>query len=122
MANTERVNFGIRKNDQVEVIAGKEKSKSGKVIEVDRKTGRITIEQVNMVKRHVKPSQKYPQGGIIERELPVHYSNVQLMCSKCNRGVRHGHKFVAKTGKNAKAGEMMKIRVCKRCDSTLEAV
>ena len=54
-----------------------------------------------MVKRHVKPSQKYPQGGIVEKELPLHYSNVLLMCPKCNRGVRHGIKMqaAAKSGK-----------------------
>src|SRR6185437_10179473 len=91
MLNTN--NLSIHKNDTVQVISGKEKGKTGKVMKVDRKSGRVTIEKVNMVKRHVKPSNKYPQGGILEKELPLHYSNVLLMCAKCNRGVRHGHKL-----------------------------
>jgi large subunit ribosomal protein L24 len=130
MSNTAtavEMKLSIRKNDQVEVIAGREKGKTGKVLRVNTKTGRVTVERTNMVKRHVKPSQKHPQGGVIEKELPVHYSNVQLFCAKCNRGVRHGHKFVEKSAakKGAKKGaegaaKQMKVRVCKRCDTTLE--
>ncbi len=111
MMNTERVKHSIRKNDLVQVIAGREKGKSGKVLEVNTKTGRITVEKINMVKRHVKPSQQNPQGGILEKELPLAYSNVLLVCAKCNRGVRHGHKI---TGDK-------KIRVCKKCSGSLEA-
>src|SRR4051812_43440842 len=81
MMSTERTKFSIRKNDQVQVIAGREKGKTGKVLTINRNTGRVTIEKVNMVKRHVKPSQKYPGGGIIEKELPLHYSNVLLFCT-----------------------------------------
>jgi large subunit ribosomal protein L24 len=119
--------FSIRKNDQVEVIAGREKGKTGKVLGLDTKTGRVTVEKVNMVKRHVRPTQKNPQGGVIEKELPLHYSNVLLLCPKCNRGVRHGHKFIEKkaagkkgAGKSAEA-KKSKIRVCKRCDESLES-
>jgi large subunit ribosomal protein L24 len=123
-------NLSIRKNDQVQVMTGKEKGKTGKVLKVDRKTGRVTIEKVNMVKKHVKPSQKTPQGGILEKELPLHYSNVLLMCAKCNRGVRHGNKTVeatvTKAKKGAKAastttGKTAKVRICKRCGESLEA-
>ena len=117
MVTAERVNLSIRKNDEVQVIAGRDKGKVGKVIEVSRKTGRVTVEKVNMVKRHTRPTQQNPQGGILEKELPLHYSNVLLMCSKCGRGVRHGHKMVPKKGKSA--GEMVKVRVCKRCGETL---
>jgi large subunit ribosomal protein L24 len=125
MLNTQ--NLSIRKDDTVQVISGKEKGKTGKVMKVDRKSGRVTIEKVNMVKRHVKPSQKYPQGGILEKELPLHYSNVLLMCAKCNRGVRHGHKTgeataaKGKKGAKASATAQKKIRVCKRCGESLEA-
>ena len=104
-------NWAIRKNDVVQVISGREKGKSGKVLRVDRKSGRVTVEKLNMVKRHVKPSQKSPQGGISEKELPLHYSKVLLMCPKCNRGVRHGIEFKAEK----------KLRVCKRCKGTLES-
>ena len=134
MTNTEKVKYSIRKNDQVQVISGREKGKTGKVLHVDRNSGRITIEKVNMVKRHTKPSQKAPGGGITEKELPLHYSNVLLYCTKCNRGVRHGNKVVgaaAKPAKGTKAAKgaaaeagtktEKKVRICKRCDSQLDA-
>src|SRR5688500_3295280 len=93
--NKEVVKLSIRKNDMVQVIAGREKGKTGRVLRVFSKTARVLVEKTNMVKRHVKPSQQNPQGGLTEKESPVHYSNVQLMCPKCNRGVRHGHKVEA---------------------------
>jgi large subunit ribosomal protein L24 len=129
MSNVETLKLSIRKNDQVAVIAGREKGKTGKVLSVNAKSGRVTVEKLNLVKRHVKPSQKNPQGGVLEKESPIHYSNVQLLCPKCNRGVRHGHKLVEKSAagkKGAKKAEggaekkLVKIRVCKRCDSALD--
>jgi large subunit ribosomal protein L24 len=66
----------VRKGDMVVVIAGKDKGKRGKVLRVLHKTGRVVIERVMMVKRHTKPSQKSPQGGIVEKEGSVHLSNV----------------------------------------------
>lgn len=69
----------IRKNDTVVVIAGKDKGKQGKVLDVDTKTGRLTIEGVNVIKRHVKASQKNPQGGVISKEAAIHYSNAMLL-------------------------------------------
>lgn len=115
MIATECTRFSIRKNDQVQVIAGREKGKSGKVLQVNSKTGRVTVEKVNLVKRHVRPTQQNPQGGILEKELSLHYSNVLLLCPKCNRGVRHGHKWVEKN-----ANQQLKVRVCKRCGETLD--
>jgi large subunit ribosomal protein L24 len=117
--------LSIRKNDQVQVIAGREKGKVGKVLNVSTKTGRVTIEKVNMVKRHVRPTQKNPQGGILEKESPLHYSNVLLLCPKCNRGVRHGHKMVERAVKKgsksaAALAKQVKIRVCKRCGESLD--
>jgi large subunit ribosomal protein L24 len=111
MINAEQVKLSIRKNDQVQVIAGREKGKSGKVLKINTKTGRITVEKINMVKRHTKPSQASPQGGILEKELPLDYSNVLLMCAKCDRGVRHAKKIVGDK----------KVRVCKKCGTSLEA-
>jgi len=105
--------WSIRKNDTVQVIAGREKGKSGKVLRVSQKTGRVTVGGLNMVKRHVKPSQKHPQGGLIEKETGLHFSNVLLFCTKCNRGVRHGIK-VEKGGDRSK-----KARICKRCDAEI---
>jgi large subunit ribosomal protein L24 len=69
----------VRKGDTVVVIAGKEKGKRGKVLRVVTKTGRVVIERVMMVKRHTKPSQKSPQGGIVEKEGSIHLSNVMLL-------------------------------------------
>ena len=127
MITTERTKYSIRKNDQVQVMAGREKGKSGTVLRVNSKTGRVTIAKVNMVKRHVKPTQQTPQGGILEKELPLHYSNVLLMCGKCNRGVRHGIKLVAKAAGKGKKGsktegefKQVKMRVGKRCGESLE--
>ena len=128
MTNEMPSKLSIRKNDQVQVMAGREKGKSGKVLSIATKTGRVTVERVNLVKRHVKPSQKNPQGGVLEQESALHYSNVLLMCSKCNRGVRHGHKLVehSATKKGAKKvsgteNKQVKIRVCKRCGESLES-
>ena len=119
-----QVKLSLRKNDQVQVIAGREKGKTGKILQVDSKTGRVTIEKTNMVKRHTRPTQK-AAGGIVEQELPIHYSNVLLHCPKCNRGVRHGVKWIEKQKKSAAAGakkevRKVKIRVCKRCDESLD--
>jgi large subunit ribosomal protein L24 len=106
----------LRKNDQVQVIAGRDKGKMGKVLKINTKSMRITVEKINVVKRHTKPTQKNPQGGIVEKEIPIHYSNVLLYCGKCAKGVRVGHKLEA--GK--KGGEKKKVRVCKSCGQSLE--
>jgi len=96
----------IRKNDMVVVITGKYKGKKGKVIAVLREAGRALVEKLNVVKRHQKPTQKLPQGGIVEKEASLAISNLMVYCAKCKRGVRHGVK-VEKDGK--------KNRVCKKC-------
>jgi large subunit ribosomal protein L24 len=113
--NVEKVKFSLRKNDQVQVIAGREKGKTGKILKVDSKSGRVTVEKTNMVKRHTKASASQG-GGIIEKELPLHYSNVLLLCPKCNRGVRHAHKQAEKS----EGTQRKKIRVCKRCGEKLD--
>jgi len=109
MQNTE-LKPTLRKNDMVQVIAGREKGKTGKVLSVDVSSHRVVVEKMNMVKRHQKPTQANRSGGIIEKESSIHYSNVLLLCGKCNKGVRVGHKVVDKK----------KVRVCKRCESVLE--
>jgi large subunit ribosomal protein L24 len=80
--------IAIKKNDLVVVTAGKEKGKKGKVLRVLREKDRVIVEKVNFIKRHQKPSGGQKQGGIIEREGPVHLSNVMLFCPKCDKGVR----------------------------------
>jgi large subunit ribosomal protein L24 len=119
--NTETIKFTIKKNDEVQVIAGRDKGKTGKVLAINAKTGRITVEKINMVKRHTKPTQQSPQGGILEKETPIHYSNVLLNCAKCGRGVRHGFKVdAAAKGKKTSGAVQAKIRVCKKCGNSLD--
>ena len=96
----------IKKNDQVKVIAGKEKGKTGKILTVMPKKGCVIIEKVNFVKRHTRPSGQARQGGILEKEAPIHISNVMVVCNKCNSPVRVGQKIL-EDGKKA--------RYCKKC-------
>ena len=84
----------IRKNDQVSVITGKEKGKSGKVLKVLISKQRAVVEKLNVVKVHKKPNAKNRQGGIVQKELGIQLSNLQLLCPKCNKGVRVGSKIV----------------------------
>jgi large subunit ribosomal protein L24 len=102
----------IRKNDIVKVISGREKGKVGRILKVDRQKGRVLIEKLNMVKRHIKPGKTHPQGGIVEKEAPLSYSNVLVMCDKCNKPTRISM-VVDGAGKRS--------RVCKRCGDVLEA-
>ena len=101
----------IKKDDKVMVIAGKEKGKIGTVLKVDREKLRVVVEKVNMVKRHTKPSQNAPQGGIVEKEAPLHISNVMLICSKCAQPTRVG-KRVLEDGR--------KVRFCKKCNEIID--
>ncbi len=74
------MSLGIRRGDKVAVLAGKDKGKSGKVIHVYPQKGRALVEGINTVKKHVRKSQKNPQGGIIQQEIPIHLSNLSLLC------------------------------------------
>ena len=101
----------IKKDDFVKVIAGKDRGKQGKVLRVFPPEGRLTVERVNMIKRHTRPTRQMQQGGIIEREGKLHISNVMLICSKCERGVRIGHRILE---------DKKKVRICRRCGETLD--
>ena len=102
----------IRKDDKVKVLAGKDSGKIGKVLKVDRKTQRILIENINMVKRHSRPTAQNRQGGIIEGEAPVHSSNVMLMCNKCIKPARI---------KMQRLDDGKKVRVCRKCNEQIDA-
>lgn len=78
----------VRKGDMVVVIAGKEKGKRGRVLRILRKTNRVVVERVMMVKRHTKPSQQQPQGGIVDKEGSIHLSNVMPVDSGSDKGTR----------------------------------
>jgi large subunit ribosomal protein L24 len=96
----------IKKGDTIRVIQGKESGKSGKVLRVLEGEERIIVERVNFIKRHMRPSKKLPQGGVIEREASMHVSNVQLVCPSCGQPARVG---VRKDGDT-------KVRYCKKCN------
>ena len=91
----------IRKNDNVIIIAGNNKGKTGKVLKVFPKLNRVIVEGVNLRKRHTKANQKNPQGGIIEKEAPVNASNIMILDPKTNEATRIGAKIIIndKTGK-----------------------
>ena len=114
--NVEKKKFSLRKNDLVQVIAGREKGKTGKVLKVDARDGRVTVENLNQAKRHTRPTASQA-GGIVEKVLPLQYSNVLILCPKCSKGVRHGYKSIASDkGQSAQK----KVRVCKRCGENLD--
>jgi len=99
----------IRRNDTVKVLSGRDKGKQGRVLRVFPDTGRVLVEHVMMVKKHMRPSQK-SKGGIAEQESPVSVSKVQLVCGTCGP-VRVGHEV---------RGDR-KVRICKKCGTTLES-
>jgi large subunit ribosomal protein L24 len=99
----------IRRNDTVEVIAGKDKGKRGRVLRVMQEDNRMLVEHVMMVKKTVKPNpQRNIKGGIAEQENPIHVSNVMLVCGDCGP-VRVGFKMEGDS----------KVRVCRKCGQTL---
>jgi large subunit ribosomal protein L24 len=102
----------IRKNDQVKVIAGKSLDKVGRVLRVMRDKNRVIVEGVSLLKRHTRANpSKNIKGGIVERESPIHISNVMILCGSCNQATRIGHSLLS-DGK--------KIRVCRKCGSSLD--
>ena len=103
--------LGIKKEDTVLVIAGREKGKKGRVLSVMPAKSSLIIEKINIIKRHMKPSRKYAQGGIIEKEAPVHMSNVILVCPKCNKSTRIAN-LLMENGK--------KVRTCKKCKEVID--
>ncbi len=100
----------IKKDDLVEVIAGNERGKRGKVLRLLRDKDRVVVEKVNLVRKHKKADQM-SQGGILDMEAPLHLSNVAVVCAKCDRPVRLGFKVLENGSK---------VRACKRCGETLD--
>ena len=104
--------MNIKKGDTILVTKGKDRGKTGKVISVDPKNDKIIVEGRNIFKCHVKPSNKYPQGGIIEKSMPIRRENASVVCPSCNKASR-----VKMSGiKNDKR------RICNKCKETLDAV
>jgi large subunit ribosomal protein L24 len=103
--------MNIKKNDNVLVVSGNDLGKQGKVLKVYPERSRVIIEGVNIIKRHQRPTQKNPQGGIVQKEGPIHISNVLVICPKCTNATRVGRKRVRET--DSKISRVM--RVCKNC-------
>ncbi len=106
-----RDKMNIKKGDMVEVIAGKDKGKKGKILTAFPKQNRVIVEGVNMLTKHVRPTRQLQQGGIIHQEGPIDASNVLLYCPRCKKGRRIGKKIL-KDG--------TKVRYCKSCEETLD--
>ena len=100
----------VKKGDKVQVISGKDKGKQGIILKAYPKKERVVVEGVNIVKKHAKPSQANPQGGIVELEAPIHVSNVMPLDPKTNEPTRVGYKY-----ENGK-----KIRIAKKSGEPLD--
>jgi large subunit ribosomal protein L24 len=99
----------IRTGDSVEVIAGNDRGQKSRVIKVDRETGKALVEGVNRVKKHIRRSQKYPQGGVLSKEMPVQLSNLKYVCQSCGAPTRLGARFLEDGSKE---------RFCKKCGAS----
>lgn len=102
--------MNIKKGDNVLVIAGKDKGKTGKVLETEPKAGKVTVENVNVVTKHKKPRSQQDKGGIIKKTAPIDASNAMVVCPNCGKATRVAHKEIE--GKN--------VRTCKKCGASLD--
>lgn len=100
----------VRKGDKVKVLSGNERGKSGKILKVFPGSERAIVQGLNMIKRHTRPSQRNQQGGIIEREAPIHVSNLRLICPGCGKATG-----ISRT----RDAEGRLRRVCKACGETI---
>ena len=111
-----RIRVEIKKEDTVKVISGRDKGKTGRVLQVNRETGKLLVEHVMMVKRHTRPNPaKQIKGGIAEREGPISASNVMVVCPGCGKATRIAHHADALPG-----GKVRRSRVCRKCGHQLD--
>jgi large subunit ribosomal protein L24 len=110
-APPEPVRIRLKKNDLVEVTAGKEKGKTGKILRVLREKNQVVVEKVNMIKRHTRPSPTTGQGGILEKEGPLSVAKVMLVCPKCATATRF---------RLTRTAEGKKARVCRKCKELID--
>lgn len=112
----EPVRIDLKREDTVKVISGRDKGKQGRVLQVDRTTGKVLVEHVMMIKRHTRPNpQKQIKGGIAERESPIAVSNLMIVCPGCNKAVRMQHHIEHTAG-----GKARRTRVCRKCGQVLD--
>jgi large subunit ribosomal protein L24 len=111
-ARESKFQMGIRHGDTVKVMVGRSKGRTGKVLSVNAWKGTVTVEHANMIKRHTRPNpSKNVKGGILEKEGPIHVSNVMLVCPGCGKHTRVGHTTLP---------DGTKVRACRRCNTTFE--
>ena len=102
----------IKKNDEVHILRGKDRGRTGRVLIVRPRDQKIVVEGVQMIKRHTRPNpQRNVKGGIVEKEASIHISNVALVCKDCKKHTRAGSKILA---------DGRRVRICKKCGSTIE--
>jgi large subunit ribosomal protein L24 len=102
----------IKKNDQVHILAGKDRGKTGKVLRVFPKKDRAIVEGINFIQKHTRPNpQKNVKGGILPKESSIHLSNLMVVCKRCNKRARVGF---------SELGDGRKARVCKKCNELLD--
>ena len=112
----EPVRIDIKKEDTVKVISGRDKGKTGRVLQVNRENGKLLVEHVMMIKRHTRPNPaKQIKGGIAERESEFQASNVMVVCPGCNKAVRVAHHVDVVAG-----GKSRRSRICRKCGQTLD--
>ena len=101
----------IRKNDEVLVILGRDRGRKGKVLRSMPQENRLIVEGANMIKRHMRPTGTMRQAGIIEKEAPIHVSDVMLICKKCNQPARVGFSVL---------DDGSRVRICKKCHEVID--
>jgi len=111
----EPVRIQLKKNDTVKVIAGRDQGKQGRVLDVNRSTGKVLVEHVMMVKRHTRPNPaKQIKGGIAERESPIAVSNLMIVCPQC------GPARIAHHVEQLPGGKTRRTRICRKCGQSLD--
>ncbi len=110
------VRIDLKREDTVKVISGRDAGKTGRVLRIDRETGKVLVEHVMMIKRHTRPNPaKQIKGGIAERESPIPASNVMIVCPGCGKAVRIAHHVDHVAG-----GKIRRVRVCRKCNQELD--
>lgn len=102
--------MNIKKGDRVKVLTGKDAGAEGVVLEAFPQKQRVSVEKVNVVKKHLRPTQANPSGGISEMEAPIHVSNVQIVCPACKKSTRI----------NMRREDGKKVRVCNKCGADID--
>jgi len=111
-ATVKQFTISVRKGDNVRVMTGKDAGKNGRVLSINPRKNTVIVEHANIIKRHTRPNPaKNIKGGIVEKEAPINVSNVMIVCSSCNKHARIGHSVLP---------DGSKVRVCKRCGTTLD--